>query len=64
MTGKIQRIFKDKGYGFISNGDKEYFFHLSSCNKTFNYLNVGDDVEFDECESPKGPRAENVKPLT
>ena len=63
MTGKIQRLVSEKGFGFISAGEgKEYFFHSSACSGTpFDSLQTGQTVSFDVGHGPKGPRAENVR---
>jgi CspA family cold shock protein len=64
MTGKVLRLVRDKGFGFIKDGSgKEYFFHRSSVrNDGFDTLNEGENVEFDEEASQKGPRATNINP--
>jgi cold shock protein len=64
MTGRIQRLVTDKGFGFIAATDgKEYFFHSSACATTpFDALQTGQTVTFDVGQGPKGPRAENVRP--
>jgi CspA family cold shock protein len=63
MTGKIQTIRVDKGFGFIKDEKgKEYFFHRSAVQgEGLENLREGDSVEFDMGEGPKGPRAENVR---
>jgi CspA family cold shock protein len=63
MTGKIQRIISEKGFGFIAAADgKEYFFHSSAVSGgSFDTLYPGQAVTFDVGQGPKGPRAENVK---
>ena len=66
--GTIKRI-TDKGFGFIDNGtDKDLFFHSSSVEGvSFDELREGQRVTFTEGQGPKGrpkgPRAENVKPV-
>jgi len=61
MKGKVKRIVRDKGFGFIITDDGEYFFHRTALtNVKFEELKEGDDVEFDVEESTKGPRATNV----
>jgi cold shock protein len=62
-TGTIKRLVRDKGFGFISDGRaSEYFFHQSACVDTrFDDLREGQQVSFDIGNSPKGPRAENVR---
>jgi CspA family cold shock protein len=63
MTGTIQTIRADKGFGFIKGGaGKEYFFHRSAVQgEGLEDLREGDSVEFDVGQGPKGPRAENVR---
>jgi cold shock protein len=62
--GTIKRI-TDKGFGFIESSSKvDLFFHQSAVEgTTFDQLSVGQKVSFNEGKGPKGPRAENVKPL-
>ncbi len=63
-NGKIKRMIRDKGFGFIESGDgNEYFFHQSACVVVrFDEMREGQSVTFDVGRGPKGPRAENVKP--
>ena len=63
MTGSIQTLRVDRGFGFIKDiGGKEYFFHRSAVyGEGLESLKEGDGVEFDLGEGPKGPRAENVR---
>lgn len=62
MTGKIDRLMKEKGFGFIKGEDhNDYFFHQSALgNIKFDELTVGRDVTFEASEGPKGLRAEDV----
>jgi cold shock protein len=62
--GIIKRL-TDKGFGFISTGkEKDLFFHSSSVQEvSFDQLHEGQKVSYTEGQSPKGPRAENVKPV-
>jgi CspA family cold shock protein len=62
--GKIKRL-TDKGFGFIEDGsDKDMFFHSSNVVGTsFEQLREGQRVSYTEGRGPKGPRAENVKPI-
>lgn len=64
-TGKIKKLVRDRGFGFISDTDgSEVFFHRSSVTGgNFESLNEDAQVEFDLEKSPKGPRAANVHPL-
>ncbi len=64
-TGTIKRVIADRGFGFISAEDeKEYFFHRGALDASmeFERLVGGERVEFEIEESPKGPRASNVRP--
>ena len=62
--GTIKRL-TDKGFGFIDTGSgKDMFFHNSSVEGTsFDQLREGQKVSFTAGEGPKGPRAENVRPI-
>jgi len=62
--GTIKKLVADKGFGFIAGDREELFFHHSAVEGgQFDSLRVGQSVEFTEGRGPKGPRAENVKPL-
>ena len=61
-NGTIKRLVRDRGFGFISDGSGQgWFFHRSSVQGSFDQLNEGQRVSFDEEPSPKGPRAGNVR---
>jgi len=62
--GTIKKL-TDKGFGFINTGKaKDLFFHSSKCSGvTFEQLHEGQRVSYTEGQGPKGPCAENVKPL-
>jgi CspA family cold shock protein len=62
--GTIKRL-TDKGFGFIdTGGEKDMFFHLSNLDGVrFEELQEGQRVSYTEGQGPKGPRAENVKPI-
>lgn len=63
MTGKIIRLILAKGFGFIQDdAGVEHFFHRSAVRGAFELLTEGQAVTFDQQDSPKGPRAENVVP--
>ena len=60
--GTIKKLISDKGFGFIEGASGELFFHSSALqNASFAELREGQQVEFDEGQGPKGPRAENVR---
>jgi CspA family cold shock protein len=63
--GTIKKIVSDRGFGFISTGGgEELFFHHSSVQgASFESLHEGQKVEYEEGRGPKGPRAENIKPV-
>jgi CspA family cold shock protein len=62
--GTIKRL-TDKGFGFIETGSgQDLFFHMSAVSGVrFEDLKQGQRVSFTEGQGPKGPRAENVKPV-
>ena len=61
-SGTIKRLVRDRGFGFIRDeGGQEWFFHRSSVQGSFDSLNEGQRVGFDEEPSAKGPRAGNVR---
>ena len=61
--GTIKRLVRDRGFGFIRDeGGQEWFFHRSSVQGgSFEDLQEGQRVSFDEEQSAKGPRAGNVR---
>lgn len=61
-TGTIARL-TDRGFGFITRegSDKDLFFHSNELvGVQFAELKVGDKVQFEVGESPKGPNATKV----
>ena len=60
--GKIKKLVRDRGFGFISDTDgREVFFHQTSLvETTFGALSEDQPVEFEVEKSDKGPRAINV----
>ena len=62
--GVIKKLVSDKGFGFIEGeGGGDLFFHCSEvADGAFEALSVGQKVEYEAGEGPKGPRAENVRP--
>ena len=64
MRGKVKWFNERKGYGFISkeDGSGDVFVHFSGIeSKGFKTLHEGEMVEFEVIDSPKGPKAINVK---
>ena len=62
MTGTIKTLLTEKGCGFIKGEDGvDYFFHRSALkNVSFDELERGREVTFEDAEGEKGPRAEDV----
>jgi CspA family cold shock protein len=61
--GTIKKL-TDKGFGFIATERGDIFFHSSSLQGvSYAQLQEGQKVSFDEGRGPKGPRAENVRPI-
>jgi len=62
-TGKIKKLIRDRGFGFIEDADaKEVFFHQSGLvDVKYEALTEGQAVSFEIEQSPKGPRAVNVR---
>lgn len=62
-SGTIKRLAREKGFGFIRDeGGQEWFFHRSSVQgASFEDLEEGQRVSFEEEQSAKGPRAGNVR---
>lgn len=62
QQGTIVRL-TDKGFGFISREgeEKDLFFHMNELQDVqFNDLRVGDKLQFDVEESPKGLNAVRI----
>ena len=62
QQGTIVRL-TDKGFGFISREGEEkvLFFHMNELQDVqFNDLRVGDKLQFDVEESPKGLNAVRI----
>ncbi len=64
--GKIKKMVRDRGFGFIRGDDgKEVFFHRSGLNAgDYDGLSEGDYVEYVVQEGPRGARAEHVRQTT
>lgn len=62
--GTIKKL-TDRGFGFINTGgSKDLFFHSKSLQGvSYEELREGQKVTFTEGQGPKGPCAENVKPV-
>ena len=63
MKGTIKVLLGDgRNCGFIrGENNTDYFFHASALkNIAFNELAKGDEVTFEDTDTEKGPRAEDV----
>jgi len=62
-NGKIKKLVRDRGFGFISDVDgRELFFHQTSLiDAQFDTMKEDQPVEFEVEKSPKWPRAINVR---
>ena len=61
-NGTIKRLVRVRGFGFIKDQcGQEWFFHRRSVSGSFDQLNEGQRVSFDEEPSQKGPRAGNIR---
>jgi CspA family cold shock protein len=65
MTEGTIKTLTQKGFGFIDMGNGEdMFFHNSNLEGvSFDDLQEGQRVSYTEGRGPKGPCAENVKPV-
>jgi cold shock protein len=64
--GTVKWFNGDKGFGFIAQdgGGDDVFVHFSAIQANgFRTLDENQKVEFEVTQGPKGPQAENVRPL-
>jgi CspA family cold shock protein len=65
-TGTVKWFNEAKGFGFITpdDGSKDLFVHFSAIQASgFKTLKESDKVQYEVEQSPKGPRAANIKPV-
>ena len=65
-TGTVKWFNSEKGYGFIApeDGSADVFVHFSAIqSQGYRSLDEEQRVEFDVTQGPKGPQAENVRPI-
>ncbi len=62
-TGKIKKVVRERGFGFISDTDgREVFFHRNSLDGlNFEGIKEGQDVSFEVENGPKGPAAVGIR---
>jgi CspA family cold shock protein len=64
--GTVKWFNADKGFGFIAQdgGGEDVFVHFSAIQSNgYKSLDENQKVEYDVTQGPKGPQAENVRPL-
>ena len=64
--GTVKWFNDQKGFGFITqdNGGPDVFVHFSAISgQGFKSLSEGQAVEFEVAQGPKGPQANNVRPV-
>ena len=65
-TGTVKWFNDAKGFGFITpegGGDDCFVHHSAIQAEGFRSLDEGQKVEFEIVQGPKGPAAENVRPV-
>jgi CspA family cold shock protein len=65
-TGTVKWFNDSKGFGFITpdDGGKDLFAHFSAIQGNgFKTLKENQKVSFDVAQGPKGPQAQNIKPV-
>ena len=64
--GPVKWFNAEKGFGFIAQdgGGPDVFVHYSAIDtQGYRSLNENQQVEFEVTQGPKGPQAEQVRPL-
>jgi len=62
--GTIKKLVLDRGFGFIDGERGDMFFHCSEVQDvSFESLAVGQAVQYEVGQGPKGPRATQVRPV-
>lgn len=65
-VGTVKWFNAEKGFGFIApeDGSADVFAHYSAIQSSgYRSLDENQKVEFDVTQGPKGPQAENIRPL-
>lgn len=64
--GTVKWFNAEKGFGFIApeDGSPDVFAHYSAIQSSgYRSLDENQKVEFDITQGPKGPQAENIRPI-
>ena len=64
--GTVKWFNAEKGFGFIApeDGSPDVFAHYSAIQSSgYRSLEENQKVEFDITQGPRGPQAENIRPL-
>ena len=64
--GTVKWFNAEKGFGFIApeDGSPDVFAHYSAIQSNgYRSLDENQKVEFDITQGPKGPQAENIRPI-
>ncbi len=66
IRGTVKWFSDSKGYGFIAReGGPDVFVHHSAIQaEGFKSLREGQEVDFEVTQDAKGPRADNVVPVS
>ncbi len=65
-VGTVKWFNAEKGFGFIApeDGSADVFAHYSAIQSSgYRSLDENQKVEFDVTQGPKGPQAENIRPV-
>ncbi|WP_125769625.1 cold-shock protein [Companilactobacillus furfuricola] len=61
FEGKVVRFNKQRGFGFINDGENDIFFFADSVlNREDFYIEAGLTVQFEIAPGYKGPQAVNI----
>jgi CspA family cold shock protein len=66
VVGTVKWFNAEKGYGFITpdGGGSDVFAHYSAIQTSgYRSLEENQRVEFEITQGPKGPQADNIRPV-
>lgn len=58
MKGTIKSYSERHGYGFVTNEEGDFFFHIKQCDF---FPDAGDQVEFESKVTEKGQKAVRIR---